>query len=253
MPTTRRPSVSQKCVHTFPPRVHLSATEHPTSQWVHIKSVRQQVYDFKCEGFWYGYKDHWLQHLQREDPLYGSAYVPKQLWKVCIPPCMTTALHAKHPHKILVLRTRNDLLRFADTYAKKQYTKKLYNTYCSFRLRDSSYSVISMTDAEETALEKRMTKFKYDYQLVRWQNVANDFGGIEIQNWNTLCEQKRNTPLWDPRLGWCDDWDLSSGCVWDRTILKHIRSNIQLFRVCSSTTPTRKRTNTYNTPNPNHA
>ena len=107
---------------------------------------------------------------------------------------------------------------------------------------EDGFSALSMSEQEYQRYYKHMTRYKYDYSLIYWRSVAKDFGGIEIRNWKSLCQSLRNTVEWDPRLDWLNDWDLSSGCVWNKNMLKHIQSHLQKIKYC--TKKQKKHTNT---------
>ena len=109
---------TKKCVSTYPTRVHIS--QH-NIKWLRTKTIEQPRYAFKCDGFWYAWKDSWLKHLQIDTP----NYTPKHIWKIHISKSFLTSLRQPNPHKLLLLKTKQDVCAFADRYAKKRKTKHL--------------------------------------------------------------------------------------------------------------------------------
>lgn len=225
---------TKQCVSTYPTRAHIS--QH-NIKWLRIKTIEQPRYEFKCDGFWYGWKDSWLKHLR----IYSPNYTPKHIYKIHISKSFMTSLRHPNPHKILLLNTKQDVCAFADRYAKKRNTKQLaahfleniHNQNANDDEEEDGFSAVSMSEQEYQRYYKHTTRYKYDYSLIYWRSVAKDFGGIEIQNWKSLCPSLRNSVEWDPRLDWLNDWDLSSGCVWNTHVLKHIQSHLQKIKYCT--------------------
>lgn len=57
--------------------------------------------------------------------------------------------------------------------------------------------------------------FEYMY-FIDWRAVAKDWSGIEIHNYREI---KWSESMLDFGV-WFSAWDVSSGCIWDRSILK---------------------------------
>lgn len=69
-----------------------------------------------------------------------------------------------------------------------------------------------------------LLRFKHKYRCmhmdlwlgINWAKVAQDYSGIEIQNYHTL--KRMEDYLWNDI--WIYGWDINSGCIWDFTIVK---------------------------------
>ena len=63
------------------------------------------------------------------------------------------------------------------------------------------------------------TKFNYELcegiRYIDWHKMAQNYSGLEIRNYHGL--KWANTII---DSGWFSSWDVSSGCIWDLSIIK---------------------------------
>ena len=78
-------------------------------------------------------------------------------------------------------------------------------------------STIPQLDAFIKKYHKRGSEFEFMGEI-NWKRVAKDYSGIEIQNYYEL--KWGDYPY---RMGamWFHGWDVSSGCIWDLSIIKN--------------------------------
>jgi len=62
-----------------------------------------------------------------------------------------------------------------------------------------------------------------DYSIhireVNWNKVKRAYAGIEIQNYHEIKREGYNSML---QCIWFFGWDVSSGCIWDLSIIKKV-------------------------------
>ena len=59
------------------------------------------------------------------------------------------------------------------------------------------------------------------YAVIRWKEVAKDYGGIEFRHYKKIQKHIRNNKLTDAYI-WYLSIDASSGCVWNNALVKDI-------------------------------
>lgn len=57
---------------------------------------------------------------------------------------------------------------------------------------------------------------------INWPKVMEDYGGIEIQNYHSI-KWNEFRSLSSEIGTWFYGWDVSSGCIWDRSVIKKIQ------------------------------
>lgn len=60
------------------------------------------------------------------------------------------------------------------------------------------------------------TPNEYWSRQVNWNDVVKDYSGIEIQNYSSIKYYR----TYKMTQMWFDGWDVSSGCIWDLSIIK---------------------------------
>ena len=115
------------------------------------------------------------------------------MYTVDLPPRMRTTLGHKDRDKVLVLRSYAELVAFSATFGVVEETE------------------------DDDSLDDAATPSTTLFGLVRWGEVARDYGGVEVSAWaaraydrKAVAANKEN----DPRVAWFDGWDVPSGCVW---------------------------------------
>lgn len=223
----------------YPPRTHLTHVRFPTRQHKGTRRRRRPLTPFrtrafsqhsqniKPRGFWYGMRGAWVEHNEPDADRMSRC----RLYRVVLPRALQTTLDAPHPDKVLVLRTKADLLAFADKYGVcrpwRPPTRRSKPPRGGESYRRSSYSSISSVAEERKVgiLRPRQP----DWNLVRWRAVARDFGGLEIPSFQrAYFMHKFDDAWWDPRLQWYDWWDVPSGCLWGERVLRAVGSRLEV-------------------------
>jgi hypothetical protein len=60
------------------------------------------------------------------------------------------------------------------------------------------------------------------HNIIRWDKVAEDYGGIEIKNYNEIMKQVREIKNNFEKYSWIYNFDFSSGCIWDLKLIKEL-------------------------------
>jgi|APSaa5957512535_1039671.scaffolds.fasta_scaffold19968_3 hypothetical protein len=159
----------------------------------HMNNIKNKIFDFdykytqpddgiKPDGVWYSCNDAWYNWTQENGMLQH-----KYIHKINIYRNVMTNINNKNKDKILVINNLKDFDLFNKKYGYNAwYGKKFW---------------------------KEMGGGNY---LIKWDKVANDYGGIEICPYLT----KRRYYLW------YNLFDVASGCVWNT---KHIIKNSELI------------------------
>jgi hypothetical protein len=61
---------------------------------------------------------------------------------------------------------------------------------------------------------------EFDIKKIDWKKVSNKYSGIEIRNYNKI-RSIRKFDIYDNI--WFLGWDVSSGCIWDLSIIKEFK------------------------------
>jgi hypothetical protein len=78
---------------------------------------------------------------------------------------------------------------------------------------DVDLSEIIILDTPEKVIEFS-EKYGNGVFFIKWNDVANDYKGIEIPNYKSVSRYK-----------WMNSWDISSGCIWDLSAIKNYKVN----------------------------
>jgi hypothetical protein len=83
----------------------------------------------------------------------------------------------------------------------------------AFKIDIDVDKILKITNSEELlAFNKKYgVKFK-SYNVIDWQRVASEYGGIEISPYNYKLRMSRE--VW-----WYYGWDVASGCIWDEGVI----------------------------------
>lgn len=138
------------------------------------------------------------------------------------------------------LNSANPILDLSRTYTQNGYFKfkpiglwyeidGSWVDWCKYNQKDwlRKYVIEIEFDLEKVLIlkaKKDLNKFikTYEerefkgYNQINWRRVAEDYSGIEIQNYNEL--KWNHSDLYFEV--WFLSWDISSGCIWDLSIIK---------------------------------
>jgi hypothetical protein len=79
---------------------------------------------------------------------------------------------------------------------------------------DINFSNIIIIDSSDK-VDEFSRKFEGNtIYSIKWNNVAKEYKGIEIPNLKNIKHYK-----------WMDGWDISSGCIWDLSVIKNYKAN----------------------------
>jgi hypothetical protein len=180
----------------IPKRNHLC--KNP--QFELVEKHYDQTKDFKPEGFWYSIGDSWMSFAGMEE-MFGSQLEVESvkfepisykldglyLYDVVIPPTMFAACDKKtNSEKILVLRSRNDIIAFTNKYKIKN------STFLDWERITSDYGGFEISDYHGSRTSCKSRFYDYDHDL-RY------------------------------KFPWYSTIDCSSGCIWNPNILKKIQ------------------------------
>ena len=218
----------------YPPRTHLTRERFPTRQHKGTRRRRRPLTPFrtrafsqhsqniKPRGFWYGMRGAWVEHTEPDADRTSRC----RLYRVVLPRALQTTLDAPHPDKVLVLRTKADLLAFADKYGVCRPWRPPRPTPPRSKPRKRYSSISSVAEERKVGI---LRPRQPDWNLVRWRAVARDFGGIEIPSFQReFFTHKFDDAWWDPRLQWYDWWDVPSGCLWGERVLRAVGSRLEV-------------------------
>ena len=137
-------------------------------------------------GKWYSIKHHWVKFWadieSDEDEDKDEYEIKTHLYELKLKQTSLTNLKNPDFNKILVLKTKKDLVSFG----KKYGVNKPNNDTDIFFLK------------------------------LNWNKIVKDFGGIEITVSQTSNIRRH------PDTSWYSDWDIPSGCIWNTTLVKEI-------------------------------
>ncbi len=141
------------------------------------KKYKQREDGIKPNGFWYSCYNDWYNSTQLE-----GMFQYKYIHKIEIKNNVLINIKKKDKDKILVINNEKDFNIFNKKYGyKSSYNKKFWE-------------------------EKGGGNY-----LIKWENVANDYGGIEICPYL----KKKRYYLW------YSTFDVASGCIWNiKSIIK---------------------------------
>jgi len=104
------------------------------------------------------------------------------IYEVKIKTNRLTNFNQKDKNKILVIRDIDDLIKF----------DKKYGIKCS------------------------------NMGFISWSNVENNYGGIEIKNYEKILKDIGKIKNYDDKYTWFLSIDFSSGCIWNLDIIREI-------------------------------
>lgn len=92
-----------------------------------------------------------------------------------------------------------------------------------YKITFSSKNMLKMSTAKALddfsedygELSKSRVGDKAYYNSIHWEDVAEDYSGIEICPY---IQSRR----WDGPAGWYGGWDVASGCIWDTSIITKV-------------------------------
>ena len=216
-------------LRAFPPRTHYCAGHtnvrtHPClvvarrGQSHRPSRTSRPAIKPPCKCFWYGLRHYWrayhpLRTYRTDRDYYDYRKHPtrkcsaKEMYTVDLPPRMRTTLGHKDRDKVLVLRSYAELVAFS-----------------------AAYGVVD-DDSDDDSLDDAAAPSTTPFGLVRWGEVARDYGGVEVSAWAARAYDRKavaagNAKENDPRVAWFDGWDVPSGCVWSGTLLRWIGGRI---------------------------
>ena len=82
--------------------------------------------------------------------------------------------------------------------------------------------IVISTEKELVDFNKEYTIESY-YKYIDWNVVRKKFKGIEIRNYKELYEYRYNFDYL-----WFSGWDVSSGCIWDLSIINKVEPYLDL-------------------------
>lgn len=142
-----------------------------------LKQNYTQTTTFKPNGLWYAYYSGWYNYIMINEM---PKRLHKYIHKVEINKNILTDINHKDKNKLLLIKNTKDFDKFHKKYRV---------------IRPEMLGWIS----------KSSKKFNND--LIDWQKVANDFGGIEFYPY---LENRKN-------YLWYNTLDIASGCIWNLT------------------------------------
>ena len=149
------------------------------------KSTAQRT-DLKPDGLWYSLYSAWVSwgEVSQGKHIHKITFIPKVhiSWQKSKQSNLLKHSESNHKNKIVVLRTFEDIQQFAQQYGVKVNQK---------------------------------------YAMIRWKDVAKDFGGVEFRHFISIAKHIHKNDLTYTYL-WYLSLDVSSGCVWNHTLVKHI-------------------------------
>lgn len=82
---------------------------------------------------------------------------------------------------------------------------------------------------DEYSIKPELSEDSYNDNLIDWKEVAQKYSGIEICPYISKAEQIREV---GKVFKWYGDWDVASGCIWNKKAIKLIekkKSNIDIW------------------------
>lgn len=157
-------------------RTHLS----PEPDLSALRDARQKTEpDRKPRGIWYSFEHDWYEHVLGSMPEWISDYRATFEVEVDL-------------SRILVLRTKRDLVAFADRYGHPSLVQQ---DLAEFAKRDG-------------------TAFEEPLDWIAWREVAKRWSGIEFRPY---------TPDFERIGDWYSSLDVASGCVWNTQAIRTFR------------------------------
>lgn len=150
-----------------------------------LKHNYTQTTSFKPNGLWYAYYSGWYNYIminEMPERLY------KYIHKIEINKNVLTDINHTDKNKLLLIKNTKDFDKFHKKY------------------RADGSEMLGLTS----------TKFNND--LIDWQKVANDFGGIEFYPY---LKNRKN-------YIWYNTWDIASGCIWN--VSKVINRTVPVYK-----------------------
>jgi len=148
----------------------------------------RQIIEFKPKGYWYSLGSEWYNHCFLNLEL--EKVKIQVVCEVKIKINNFTKFGEKEKGKILVIDTVDDV-------------KKLR----------SKYGMVKKNKEDEKS-----------YTLIDFQKLSEKYSGIEFRNYKSILKKlKENKNIFADKYGWYYILDVSSGCVWDLSLIEVIQ------------------------------
>lgn len=144
----------------------------------------RQIIEFKPKGYWYSLGSEWYNHwfLKLELEKVKSQVV----CEIKIEKNNFTKFREKDKGKILVIDTLEDVKKLKSKYGMIKTSKK-----------DSK-----------------------SFTMIDFQKLSENYSGIEFRNYKSILKKLKENKNNDKKYGWYYLLDVSSGCVWDLSLIE---------------------------------
>jgi hypothetical protein len=83
--------------------------------------------------------------------------------------------------------------------------------------------ILSIKTIEDFHLFNKKYRIKNKkYTEINYNKVAEDYGGIEIKNYNKINQELRKDKNYYKKYSWFYSYDFSSGCIWNLSLIKEL-------------------------------